>query len=197
MPQFWNERYAIEEYVYGKEPNKFFKEQLKGMAPGKILLPAEGEGRNAVFAAQLGFDVYAFDASEKAREKANKLAEEFGVFLQYDVTDYGSMAYPANEFDVIALIFAHMHPAYRQTWHRKFLNFLKPGGKLILEGFAKEQITYGTGGPQNIHMLFSEDELRDDFSGLDHLSLLKKVIHLNEGIYHQGEASVIRMTGIK
>ncbi|MBX0331880.1 hypothetical protein K3G39_01370 [Pontibacter sp. HSC-14F20] len=63
MQQFWKERYRQQEMVYGSEPNVFFKEQLQGLAPGKILLPAAGEGRNAVYAASQGWDVLAFDYS--------------------------------------------------------------------------------------------------------------------------------------
>jgi hypothetical protein len=48
MKEFWNERYANEEYAYGEEPNEFFKQELARLQPGRILLPADGEGRNGV-----------------------------------------------------------------------------------------------------------------------------------------------------
>ena len=73
MKEFWNDRYAKETYVYGTSPNAFFKEQLRLLDVGTILLPAEGEGRNAVYAAKLGWDVYAFDYSAHAHHKAIKL----------------------------------------------------------------------------------------------------------------------------
>ena len=69
MKEFWNERYAAENYVYGTLPNTFFKYELSRLRPGKILLPAEGEGRNAVYAAEQGWDVYAFDYSHEAKRK--------------------------------------------------------------------------------------------------------------------------------
>src|SRR5680860_1842183 len=83
MDDFWNERYGIEEYVYGTEPNQFYKELLKKLSPGKILFPAEGEGRNAVFAAQNGWDVTAFDSSTEGKKKAEKLAAAKGVSVKY------------------------------------------------------------------------------------------------------------------
>jgi hypothetical protein len=70
----WNERYGADEYVYGKEPNGFLKEFIDNHPPGKILLPAEGEGRNAVYAASKGWEVTAFDFSEEGKKKALKLA---------------------------------------------------------------------------------------------------------------------------
>ena len=63
MKDFWNERYGAPEYAYGTEPNVFFKQELDGLKPGRLLLPAEGEGRNGVYAAEKGWSVSAYDWS--------------------------------------------------------------------------------------------------------------------------------------
>ncbi|HSL87766.1 MAG TPA: hypothetical protein VK870_00530, partial [Ignavibacteriaceae bacterium] len=76
---FWDERYSAEEYVYGKDPNEFFEEHLSKLNPGRLLLPGEGEGRNAIFAAKLGWQVDANDQSIVAKSKAEKLAHAYGV----------------------------------------------------------------------------------------------------------------------
>ena len=81
----WNKRYAQKEYFYGKQPNEFFRKQLLKFPPGRILLPAEGEGRNAVFAALSGWDVVAFDTSTEAKKKAEKLAKENKVQISYSI----------------------------------------------------------------------------------------------------------------
>ena len=73
---FWNERFGKEEFIYGTEPNQFFKEQLQNLEIGTLLLPAEGEGRNAVYAATQGWEVSAFDISEQGRVKAIFLAKQ-------------------------------------------------------------------------------------------------------------------------
>ncbi len=197
MMNFWDSRYATSEYVYGTAPNEFVKEQLQNIPRGKILFPAEGEGRNSVFAAKIGFDVYAFDSSEVGRAKALELAKESNVKINYLFSDYEKVDYPENYFDVIAFVFAHMHPEYRTKWHRKLQGFLKPGGRLILEGFAKDQLKFNSGGPKDINMLFSEEELMQDFNQLENVTLQNAIISLNEGDFHNGLASVIRLTGIK
>lgn len=70
MKKLWDSRYSNLNYAYGIEPNKFFKEVLdKNNFTGKILLPAEGEGRNAVYAAKKGLDVTAFDISIEGKKK--------------------------------------------------------------------------------------------------------------------------------
>ncbi|MDT7829762.1 class I SAM-dependent methyltransferase [Pricia sp. S334] len=81
----WNQRFAKEGYTYGKDPNVYLREQLTTLPPGKILFPAEGEGRNAVFAAKLGWEVSAFDISVEGKKKALKLAEAEGVTIDYQV----------------------------------------------------------------------------------------------------------------
>ena len=110
MKEFWDERYAEEQYVYGEEPNEFFKEQLDRLEPNRILLPADGEGRNGVYAAEKGWDVYAFDISNKGKEKADQLAKRKGVSINYEVGPLEEMDYSPESFDVIALIFSHFPP---------------------------------------------------------------------------------------
>ena len=197
MTEFWNERYATEEYAYGTEPNRFFETELEKPAPGKILFPAEGEGRNAVFAAKLGWQVTAFDPSIEGKRKAEKLAVENGISIDYQIDNYENVSFPANHFDCIVLIFAHMHPLKRNEYHQKLMSSLKPGGVLILEGFSKKQIVNNSGGPRDIDMLFSKEELKSDFASFSELTISETEVILNEGPFHQGIAAVIRVLGVK
>jgi SAM-dependent methyltransferase len=192
MTAFWDARFSEPTYAYGTEPNFFFKEQLLKLSPGKILFPAEGEGRNAVFAAKNGFEVDAFDNSKEGRKKAQRLAVKSNVSIEYTLASYESVVYPRNHFDIIVLIFAHMPALKRKEWHRKLAGFLKPGGTILLEGFSKDQLDYGTGGPPSVEMLFSEEELANDFEDLIPVQMKKEVVSLDEGLYHKGLASVIR-----
>jgi len=107
MTEIWNQRYAQKEYVYGIKPNEFYKEQLLKLQPGKILFPAEGEGRNAVFAALNGWDVVAFDSSMEAKKKAEKLADENKVELKYLISSIEEFEFEENSFDTIVLVYVH------------------------------------------------------------------------------------------
>jgi ubiquinone/menaquinone biosynthesis C-methylase UbiE len=197
MNSFWNERYAVEEYVYGTEPNQFYKEELEKLTPGKILFPAEGEGRNAVFAATLDWDVTAFDSSSEGKKKAEKLAHERAVNIQYLINNYDNIQFEPESFDCVVLIYAHMHPFKRNEYHKKLTSFLKPGGKLILEGFSKKQINNNTGGPRDVNMIFSKEELKHDFDDLTKVTIEETDITLSEGEFHRGEAAVIRVVATK
>jgi 2-polyprenyl-3-methyl-5-hydroxy-6-metoxy-1,4-benzoquinol methylase len=197
MNDFWNERYATQEYAYGVEPNQYFKEQLEKLNPGKILFLAEGEGRNAVYAAKSGWHVFAFDPSTEGKRKAEKLASANGVSIDYQIAGYENAHFTPHFFDCIVLIFAHTHPLKRTEVHQKLTSFLKPGGTLILEGFSKNQIFYNSGGPRDVNMLFSKEEMESDFDLFSGLTIVETETILNEGPFHQGIASVIRVLGVK
>jgi len=196
MSEFWNTRYAAEEYVYGREPNAFFKDFLQGKSPGKLLLPCEGEGRNAVYAASLGWEVYAFDQSSSGQEKAMKLAKEAGVSIQYEIADANS--YESTEkFDLIAFLWAHFDQQTRKVFHKRMTGYLKEGGMLVLESFNKKQINFSSGGPKDPAMLPSVEDLKEDFNSLQLLYLAEEQTTISEGAFHEGIAEVIRYIGIK
>ncbi|MBU2928318.1 class I SAM-dependent methyltransferase [Winogradskyella psychrotolerans] len=193
---FWNDRFGQEEFIYGTEPNQFFKEQLQKLQKGTLLLPAEGEGRNAVYAAAKGWNVTAFDMSVKAKEKALQLAELKAVDITYEVI--GVQEFQTDEkFDVIGLCYVHFPIAIRKKTHHHLLQFLKVGGQVVFEAFAKAQLENDSGGPKNEAMLFSIDEIKQELTGLEFKLLEERTIELSEGNYHKGKAQVIRFVGVK
>jgi SAM-dependent methyltransferase len=196
--EFWNERYSSGDYIYGTEPNQFFKQQLdKISTPGKLLLPGEGEGRNAVYAAKLGWQADAFDQSPNARNKALKLAQENKVNINYSIADLNKFIPGKNHYDVAAIIFVHLGEDLRKTFYTKMIDSLKPGGKIILELFSKDQLGKSSGGPQDLAMLCSLDEIKKNFSGLKTILLKEEIVFLDEGDKHRGKANVVRFIGQK
>jgi len=197
MKDLWDSRYGTEEYAYGREPNAFFSAQLQKLAPALLLLPGEGEGRNAAYAALNGWSVDAFDQSRSGQKKANALAAERGVEINYRVCSLEDFHFLENHYDAIGLIYFHADRHSREKLHRIACEALKPGGSIILEAFHKEQLNNNTGGPKSLDLLFDEEILANDFEKLEIQMLEKQQITLNEGPFHQGEASVIRFHGIK
>jgi 2-polyprenyl-3-methyl-5-hydroxy-6-metoxy-1,4-benzoquinol methylase len=195
---FWDERYSSMEYVYGTEPNHFFKEQIdKIPVRGKVLLPGEGEGRNAVYAAKLGWQVDAFDQSKIARQKALRLVEKNKVKINYQVTNLNEFSPAKEQYDAIAIIYVHLKEDFRQAFNKKLINSLKTGGKIILELFSKEQFGKNSGGPQDLTMLYSLDEIKKDFRNFKASILKEEIVQLDESEKHKGEASVIHFVGEK
>ncbi len=195
--EFWNERFSTDEYIYGKNPNKFFKEQIDELKPGRLLLPGEGEGRNSVYAAIKGWEVDAVDFSQAAKEKTLKLAKKNNVNINYTLSNLADFIPLENCYDAIGLVFIHLNPDSRKVVHKRIVNALRNNGRIILEAFEKEQLGKSSGGPQSEEMLYSKEELENDFRDLRMLLLEKKTVLLDEGDKHKGDASVIKFVGEK
>lgn len=198
----WDDRYSKAEFAYGEQPNNYLKEQLEKLDTGTILFPAEGEGRNAVFAAKLGWTVSAFDISAEGKNKAFKLAEANKVTIDYQVGELQSLNYSPGQFDAIALIYAHFPADIKSLYHKMLDKYLRKNGAIIFEAFSKSHIDYlakneKVGGPKDIAMLFSIDELKSDFANYEIIELIEKEIELSEGLFHNGRGSVIRFFGRK
>ncbi len=197
MNEFWNSRYAEQEYVYGKAPNIFLKEELKLLEPGRILFLGEGEGRNSVYAATQGWIVDAVDSSEEGKKKAYKLASEYNVKINYIINDLANFSSQENYYGAVALIFLHLEEPLRYKVNRMAINALKSGGKIIIESFDKDQLKYNSGGPKEEELLYSLEDIVNDFIELDFVKLTKEIVYLQEGKFHDGKASVVRFIGLK
>lgn len=197
MQEFWDERFDTKEYVYGKHPNSFFQWFIDHTPKkGTILLPADGEGRNSIYAALKGWDVTAFDFSSEARRKAMDLAAEYNTELHYIISSIEDF-HTDKKFDAIALVYLHLPSKNRRKMHHKLLNYLKPGGYFVIEAFSKKQIDYNTGGPRNMDMLYDGQEIAEDLNVLELIHYKEKLKDVSEGYFHSGKAEVIQLVGRK
>lgn len=203
MMEMWDNRYASEDYAYGTKPNRFLKNTIEKLQlTGSILFGAEGEGRNAVFAAKQGLEVTAFDISNEGKQKALKLAAKEHVHIDYQLGSLFDLDLSKQKYDIVALIFAHFPPPILSKYHTKLGQLVKDGGIIILEGFSKGHLPYRTanpqvGGPNNLEMLFSKESIKQDFPDFAISRLEEVEIELNEGIYHNGIGKVIQFIGRK
>lgn len=199
---FWDARYGKTEYVYGEEPNKYLAEKLAGLTPGKILFPADGEGRNSVYAATLGWDASAFDQSIEGKRKADQLAAKNNVNIHYKVAGLPDVVYETEEFDAIVLIFAHFPDTEKPLFLDQLSSYLKPGGLVIFEAYSKEHIKFNSvnpsvGGPGDARLLYSKEQLAEIFKNYDVLELEEKEVEIWEGSFHGGLSAVVRFVGRK
>ncbi len=200
--QFWDTRYAHSEFAYGTSPNAFFKACVDTLLPGKILMPADGEGRNGVYAAKQGWEVICNDLSMEGKNKALQLATQQKVTIDYRVGDLEKLDFPVESFDCIGLVYAHFSASKIRSLHKKLSSWLKPGGNVIFEAYSKAHFEYRknnpkAGGPQDLDMLFSVEEVRQDFPDYTFLELREEEIMLKEGVYHNGVSRVVRCFATK
>lgn len=194
MKDFWQERYSEDDFAYGTEPNAFLHSQSGRIPAGaKALAIADGEGRNGVWLAQQGCEVTTVDYSQAGVEKSLRLAQQRGVSINAICADLGEWDWPEAEFDLVISIFAHFPPPLRKQIHGNILKALKPGGLLILEAYHPRQLEYKTGGPPVAEMMYSVEDLKEDFPAMEILSLEDLVAEVNEGKYHFGAGAVTRL----
>lgn len=189
----WNERFAVQEYVYGKAPADFVARQAWRLAPGSRLLSiADGEGRNGTFLASLGLKVTALEPAPNARQKSAELAAERGVTLSMIDADLRGFDWPEAEYDaVLACFIQFADPAFRAEIFDGMAKALKPGGLALIHGFARRQPRYGTGGPGIVEQLYDLDLLRDAFPRWEILHQADYDAELDEGAGHAGLAALV------
>jgi SAM-dependent methyltransferase len=189
----WDERYATDEFVYGTEPNDFLKAHADKLKPGRVLCLADGEGRNGVFLATLGFEVTAVDLSAVGLEKAQRFAAENGVEITTIHADLNDFDIAPNHWDNIVSIFCNLPAPLREKVHPAAAAGLTKGGVFLLEAYTVRQLEMpGQGGPPVPEMMYSADMLKQDFQGVEivHAEEVDREIH--EGIMHQGHSAVVQ-----
>lgn len=194
----WDERFSQDGFFYGKEPNDFLRERFSIFKKqGQLLCLAEGEGRNAVFLAEQGFDVTAMDGSVEGFKKLAILAEEKKVTVKTQVADLFKYEMGENQWDGIVSVWCHLpKPIWKKILNQVALA-LKPGGAFLLESYTPDQIKLGTGGPPTVDLMATLQELKEAFVGFDlvHGEELNREIH--EGKGHNGLSAVVQFIVLK
>ncbi|MGG0668419.1 class I SAM-dependent methyltransferase [Sporosarcina koreensis] len=190
MGNYWHERFSAEEYIYGKEPNQFVVEAASMLPKGKVLCIAEGEGRNAVYLASLGYDVTTWDFAQSGLNKTRQLAEEQGVSVKTELRDLAEVEWEAEQWDAIVHVFGHLPPDIMDRTMEGIQMTLKPGGYYISELYTKEQLRFGTGGPGNAAMLVDPADMLKKFDGYFIKHFYVGEVNREEGLQHTGQAHV-------
>jgi len=167
----WDERFTEKGLALGIKANPFLRKHIDLLPPGRALDIATGEGRNAVFLAQHGFQVDAVDISEAGLEKARKLAKEAGVRIRTIPADLDTYPIPEEHYDLIANFYF-----LDRSLISKIRGGLKKGGRVIFETYLIEQRDLGTKGPRNPKYFLKHNELLRMFKGF-------RILLYREGIF--------------
>lgn len=195
----WNKRFAGADYLFGTEPNGWLREHAALWQPGeRVLCVADGEGRNSVWLAGRGLQVAAFDIAEAGVRKARALAAQRGVQVDFAVADCDGYAWPEAAFDGVAAIFIQFaDPPLRQRLLGHIVRSLKPGGRLVLQGYGARQLELRTGGPGVLSHLYTPGQLRAELAGLQILQLREYEADLAEGTGHCGRSALVGLVARK
>ena len=191
----WDERYSESGFAYGDQPNDFLAAHFTEIPPGSVLDLGCGEGRNAVFLAEQGYEVTAVDQSAAGLQKAEQLADRRGVRIATVQADLGQFTLRPNHWAGVVSIFCHLPPEIRRSLYASLVQGLRPGGVLLLEAYTPAQVGRGTGGPSDPDWMMSLDRLKAELPALEWVVAEEKERDVREGSFHTGIASVVQFIG--
>ena len=190
--EFWNNKFSKVDYFYGINPNEFLASNI-GLLNNhkKLLCLGEGEGRNAIFFAKNGFEVSAIDASDLGLGKLQNRAKEENLDIKTICIDLNFWK-AEEKYDVIMASYLHLLKNEREELFKKIEEALNINGYFIAEFFSTKQLSYNSGGPKDLDLLYSVENFSNHFN-LCKKNITEEIVVLDEGIGHQGEACVIRV----
>jgi len=161
----WDARYSTDELVWKADPNRFLVEEVRDMEPGRALDVACGEGRNALWLAERGWEATGVDFSAVGLDKARSIGARRGVDVEWIEADVLSWEPPADRFDLIVVAYLQLPADERRRVHRLLVRGIAPGGTLLVIAHDSTNLIEGVGGPQSPHVLFSPDDVVRDVEG--------------------------------
>ena len=162
----WDRRYEGSEPLWPATPNRFLVSEVDGLGPGAALDVGCGEGRNAVWLAERGWQVTGVDFSPVALDKARRLAEARGTSVEWVQADLRSYQPVEGVYDLVVVLYLHLPAAERRRVHAGLARALRGGGVLLVVGHDLTNLTEGYGGPQDASVLFTPDDVASELGQL-------------------------------
>ena len=142
---YWDNLFRNGQIPFNKDASKLLQYAISDRRPGAAVDLGMGEGRNAVFLASKGWQVTGVDFSPEAIKQAKARAAAAHVPIEAIVQDLDAFELGQAKWDLIALFY--MHGWFHESKHdvpRLLVDALKPGGLLVIEGYAGEKGDYQT-----------------------------------------------------
>lgn len=182
----WDERYRSTDRLWSAEPNVFVADRLSDQEPGVGLDLASGEGRNAIWLAERGWDMTAVDFSAVAAERGREHSDDV-EFVVADVLTWE----PDRRFDLVLIAYLHLDETEFEPLIRRVTTWLKPDGELFMVGHDRSNLEHGVGGPPSPHVLWDVDRI---VSWLEELEIIEAGVLEREV---EGEEGTARDTLIR
>ena len=163
----WDRRYEGTELLWSAQPNRFLVAEAQGLPPGRALDLACGEGRNAVWLAELRWEVAGVDFSPVAIGKAGQLAAARGVAGEFEVADLLVYEPAGQAFDLVIAFYLQVPAAARNVILRRAAAAVAPGGTFLLVAHDRSNLEEGYGGPREPSVLYTAGDVVADLDGLE------------------------------
>ncbi len=163
----WDRRYADRKLIWTAEPNRFLVAEAEALAPGRVIDLACGEGRNAIWLAERGWQAVGVDFSEVGLEKARALAAARGVSADWFAADLLDYRPDQRAFDLVLVFYLQVTAEQRRPIVRAAADAVAPGGTFLLVAHDSANPRDGHGGPQNPAVLYTAQDVVADLDGGD------------------------------
>jgi SAM-dependent methyltransferase len=144
----WNDRYRGDALVWSAGPNQFVEAICRDLVPGRAIDLAAGEGRNALWLAEQGWEATAVDYSDVAIEKAVQIAAHRGVTLTAEVHDLTVFTPEPAAYDLVLLAYLQLPADQLDPILQRAAAAVAPGGMFLLISHDLANLDGGYGGPQ-------------------------------------------------
>lgn len=180
----WDERYRGATRLWTERPNQLLVEEISGLNPGRALDLGAGEGRNAIWLAEQGWQVTAVDFSGVALERGGEGAKRAGVNVEWVQADLTRYTPAAAAFDLVVILYLHLPPAARRALLERAAMALRPDGRLLIVGHDLENLAGGHGGPQEPSVLYTPELIAAELPGLTvaRNETVRRQAHTHEGV---------------
>lgn len=148
----WDQRYRTAERLWSETPNVFVADRLADRAPGVGVDLAAGEGRNAIWLAERGWEMVAVDFSRVALERGRSHGPQVR-FVEADVFDWE----PERGYDLVLIAYLQVEEDRLRRLVEGAVGWLQPEGELFMIGHHRSNIAEGVGGPQVREILWDVD----------------------------------------
>jgi SAM-dependent methyltransferase len=164
--EIWDRRYSGPDLVWGSGPNRFVAEEAAALPAGRAVDLGAGEGRNAIWLAERGWQVTAVDFSAAGLGRAARLAAERAVRVDWVQADLLSYQPAPGRYDLVLIAYIHLPAAGLARVFRAAATAVAPGGTLLVIGHDRDNLTRGYGGPQDPGRLYAAAEVSAELAGL-------------------------------
>lgn len=162
----WDQRYSGSGLVWGTGPNRFLTAEVSALPPGRAIDLGTGEGRNAIWLAERGWQVTAVDFSAAGLARAARLATERGVNVDWVQADLLGYQPTPGGYDLVLIAYIQLSAADLAGVFRAAATAVAPGGTLVVIGHDRDNITRGYGGPQDPDRLYTPAAVTAELGGL-------------------------------
>jgi SAM-dependent methyltransferase len=162
----WDARYAATDTLWSFEPNRFLVRETEGLAPGRALDLACGEGRNALWLASRGWSATGVDFSRVALDRGRAVADQRGLAVEWIAADLLAWTPPPRAYDLVAVLYLQLRRAQVAAVIRGAAAAVAPGGVLLVVAHDSSNLAEGHGGPQDPALLYTPDDVTAELGDL-------------------------------